>query len=54
MIAGVSPLLDTGTWRWERSCASWIYELVPAPGQTLLAAMAEGARGTVRVVTGDR
>ncbi len=49
MIAGP---LDTGTWRWERSCATWVFELPLPPDAPAAAAIAACARGVLAALPG--
>ncbi len=51
-MPGTSGPLDTGTWRYKRACATWIYEIAPASGQLLPAAMAECARAMLAALPG--
>lgn len=44
--------LDTGTWRWERSCATWTYELPLPAGTPPAAAIAACARGVLAALPG--
>ncbi len=44
--------LDPVTWRWANACATWTFERVPAPGETLVEAMAACARGLVVALPG--
>jgi hypothetical protein len=44
--------LDTGTWRWERSCATWTYELPLSAGAPPAAAIAACARGVLAALPG--
>jgi hypothetical protein len=46
--------LDTGTWRWERSCATWIFELsLPLPSSALASeAIGACARGALAALPG--
>jgi hypothetical protein len=53
-VTAVTPAgpLDTGTWRRERSLATWTYELPLAPGAAPSAAIAACARGVLAALPG--
>lgn len=44
--------LNTGTWRWDPACATWVFELEAAPGQPLIDAMAACARRMLAALPG--
>jgi hypothetical protein len=44
--------LDTGTWRWERSCATWTFELPLSAGAPPAAAIAACARAVLAALPG--
>ena len=44
--------LNTGTWRWDPACATWVFELTAAPGQPLIDAMAACARRMLAALPG--
>jgi len=49
---GTASALDTGTWRWERSCATWTFELALPPGGSPAEAIAACARGLLAALPG--
>lgn len=50
--ASTTSPLDTGTWRYERSCATWMYESTLPAGASPGAAVAACARGVLRALPG--
>ena len=44
--------LDTGTWRWERSCATWTFEIPRARDESAAQAIAICARGVLSALPG--
>jgi hypothetical protein len=44
--------LETGTWRWQHSCATWTFEVPRARGVPAAIAIAECARGLLAALPG--
>ena len=44
--------LDTGTWRWARSCATWMFDAPLSPGAPPAEAIAACARGALAALPG--
>jgi hypothetical protein len=44
--------LDTGTWRWGRSCATWTFEIPRTAGEPAAEAIAVCARGVLAALPG--
>jgi len=48
----VTGPLDTGTWRWARSCATWMFDAPLSPGAPPAEAIAACARGALAALPG--
>ena len=48
----IAEALDTGTWRWARSCATWVFEIARPPDAPAAAAIAACARGVLAALPG--